>query len=596
MRWSYLLPRLVVAAAVWAFFAFAFDPLLRRGAVAAAEAALGTKVDVAELGTWFFPPAVSLSGVQVADPADRRANLVQFETLRLELAGRPLLVKSFVIEEGAIDGLEWGTPRTTAGTLDPRRPPRGRKPRSAAGEAFGAMADRLGEAGQDWMDDLVARTAADLDPRRLESVRLAKSLDKRWRKRFQALEARLETLESRVREIERGTKDAGKDPLARIEAYARAADEVQSLLKETEQIRKELQRLPKAGQVDLARLEEARQRDLDALKHKLDFLSLDAEAISKKLLGPELSQRLAEAGAWIDVVRRYARAAIDAPRPVRMRGVDVEFDRSEPLPAFLVKRLRVGGKVKLAGETIPFRSLITGLTSDPALHGEPVVAKLVGAGKGELRLLAVLDYRGETSRHDATITWTLAEPVVVDFGDADDLVLAVRAERTEWAAEIHLQGDALTGGMRFVQSPVSIASRTGPRVRPEIGRVIAAALGDVRELAADVTLAGTLRSPEWTVRSDLGEQLRTGLHRFAATEAAARRDQLRQMADALIQTRSAEFQQLLGDRHRAVLAQLDADESQVRALIDKVAGGKAGGKNPLDKLPLDAGKLDLFRR
>ena len=46
-RWSYIVTRGLVVACVWALFAFAFDPLVRFGAVQSAQAVVGAKVDVA---------------------------------------------------------------------------------------------------------------------------------------------------------------------------------------------------------------------------------------------------------------------------------------------------------------------------------------------------------------------------------------------------------------------------------------------------------------------------------------------------------------------------------------------------------------------
>ena len=67
MRWSYLIPRLMIVALIWAFFAFGFDPALRYGATETLQAVTGAKADVGEVVTEFFPPRVTVDSFALAD-------------------------------------------------------------------------------------------------------------------------------------------------------------------------------------------------------------------------------------------------------------------------------------------------------------------------------------------------------------------------------------------------------------------------------------------------------------------------------------------------------------------------------------------------
>ncbi len=49
MRWTYVIPRLVIVALIWAFMAFGFDPLLRYSAIQSLQAVTGAKVDIASV-------------------------------------------------------------------------------------------------------------------------------------------------------------------------------------------------------------------------------------------------------------------------------------------------------------------------------------------------------------------------------------------------------------------------------------------------------------------------------------------------------------------------------------------------------------------
>jgi len=88
MRWKYIVPRAVVLAALWGFFAFGFDPLLKHEVVVEGQSAVTAKVDVATIQTSFFPPAISVTGVRVANHGKPGTNLVEFELARNESAQR----------------------------------------------------------------------------------------------------------------------------------------------------------------------------------------------------------------------------------------------------------------------------------------------------------------------------------------------------------------------------------------------------------------------------------------------------------------------------------------------------------------------------
>ena len=51
MRWTYIIPRLMIISLLWGFLAYGVDPLLRYETVQSFQSITGAKVDVAELTT-----------------------------------------------------------------------------------------------------------------------------------------------------------------------------------------------------------------------------------------------------------------------------------------------------------------------------------------------------------------------------------------------------------------------------------------------------------------------------------------------------------------------------------------------------------------
>lgn len=582
MKWGYLIPRFVLVAIVWAFFVFAFDPILRNTVIGLGESAVGAKVGIASLKTTFFPPSLELGAVDVANPNEPMTNIATFKRLQFKLAGKPLLRQSMVIEKARLTGLEWGTKRTKSGRLEVEKPTSGKpgvKQEPGVVDRFGAKAT---EEGQEWLDDLINRVEGEFDPNQFESVRLAESLEADWKKRFDDIQSRAKNTEGRARKLQDALKNAKGSTVERLSVYQDAVREGNKLLADVNTMRGDLQGLTGTARGDFDRIQAARVRDMAALRTKLDYRNYDAEKISRSLLGPKFIDRLESASDWIEWLQKYAQALQGAPKPERMRGIEVVFQRPTPQPKFLLKLLQVSGRAKIGEDRMPFKGLITGITSDPALHGKPVVIRIVGQGKGRLDLRSVIDYRTDVPIHELQLAYSLPKSDPIELGDREKLALLVKSGPTNWKADLKLTGDVLTGRLSLRQSPVSITASAGPELKEEVGRVISGVLSGIHHIEADVILTGTYDRPEWVLHSNLGDQIRDGMQAFVAREIEVRQQELAEKADAVIQEKIGEFQTKLTGRYRETLAQLNLNESQTRALIQRVAGRGLGSKLPGD--------------
>ena len=206
IRWSYLGPRLVVLALLWAAAAFALDPLLRRGVERAGSAAVGARVNVSGLSTKIFPPSLRLWGVAVADPEEPMRNLFEFRAASFAFEGRPLLEKKLVVGAAALEGLTLGTPRTASGAL-PRAKP---SPAAAALSKWaGEAKNAFGAAGAGAEADLAATYK--VDPEGLASVKLARELEARWPKALAEWQGKAQAFDAGCKESRRPEDGRGND-------------------------------------------------------------------------------------------------------------------------------------------------------------------------------------------------------------------------------------------------------------------------------------------------------------------------------------------------------------------------------------------------
>src|SRR5712691_5473890 len=380
MRWSYILPRAILLGLMWAFFHYGFDPLLRRGVVYSGQRAARAKVEIAGLSTTFFAPMLNANNVQVANRKQPGTNLAEFTNLHAKLETQPLLKKSFIVEEASVSGLKWDTKRADSGLLPGDQPD---ESQDSSNQTLDKVKQELLARGKDWLAGLVDRAKLDFDPNQFESVRLGQELEGRWPKEFGRYEDQLNTLKQELDQLRESVKVKGSNELENVDRYAHATKDAERLLHELEQVKQQLGETMRQAQDDLQALNEAKSHDLDKIKEKADLLHLDPNEVSELLLGPELTNRLETAIGWAKFLRERIQLATDEPKPERQRGENILFPRKEELPLLLIRLLNVDGEGNFSGQQLAFQGTISGITTDPKIHGQPIIVHIDGVGAND---------------------------------------------------------------------------------------------------------------------------------------------------------------------------------------------------------------------
>ncbi len=207
LRWKYVLPRAAVIGAFVLAVRFGLDPLLHWGLVAGGEAALGAKVEIAELTTSLRDGEIVVRGVAAANPSKPMRNIFESDQVQLVVDVGQLLRNRVVVHEGFIRGIRFDSPRTESGALVA----------APVDEAAGpSMFDPLVTAASDgaaqWFASLEGRVTDDLEAK-LATPRLARELQDRWPKQYDALKSRAAALRVQAKKIETDFREAKKNPL-----------------------------------------------------------------------------------------------------------------------------------------------------------------------------------------------------------------------------------------------------------------------------------------------------------------------------------------------------------------------------------------------
>jgi uncharacterized protein (TIGR03545 family) len=578
IRWSYLMPRLILVAAFVALATFVVDPLFHRALIATGQSVTGAKVEVCELRTSLFCTAVRLQDVAIADPERTGENLIAADEIVLKLNSSELLKKNLIVDYGYIRGLRFNTERSTSGAL--AIVPEDEQPDSR-------LMDNVADFGQQVLDQLVVNLEAEANS--LESVQLAGQLSQRWSAEYEQLEHRAEQLELQIRQLREDAKLAEDDPIAALSKADETLRQIDSLRKVPGELRAELNRLQHQVHQDRAALQQARRNDLQRLQQHIELVNFDSEKLAQYLVGDQWSDEVETLLGWLQTGQKMVKALGEPPELSRTGGRFVLFGQPDPQPSFLIRSLHVDGSGTVRKQPFQFVGRISGITSEPKIYGAPTVLRLQTRGAAEMQMLATVDRTAESPVTEIKLSIPQLAQTAKTWGDTDSLSVAVADGTANVWAEVKLTGnDQLAGRVIYRRDGLQLT----PHLKPEYASKLRtnpwpAALRDVRSLHALVEISGRPTQPKFGVETNLGPQLASGLRDAVAAEVAAQHTALIARVEQETDQQMARIQQSFAQRQSELLDKLNFGESEIAALKSEIARQAAArGINVGNRLPI----------
>lgn len=556
MRWSYLIPRLIIVAMIWGFMAFGLDPLLRSTTQSALQSMIGAKADLAVLETQLFPPAFRIQQMELAKAERPGRNLAAVDSIQLQLDGRSLLRKSFVVDTAVIDGVTFDTVRADDGRLPEPAESESDEPVLPAW-----LTERMKSQGTQWLDNLLNQTQQALDPQQLESYQVGSEVYAKWNERFADLETRLKAARGELKALRQTVEQAKeRPPLEQVQQYVDVARRADLLLRESRRLMTEFRHAAAVeGKQDFVRLDDARRRDQQRAVDQLQMLKPDARRISESLLGEQLYLQLHQLLSWVETAKSYQQG-LKAPEPVRARGSVFEFPVHDPTPRFLCRTAKLSGRLSVDGVPTPFSATLRDLASDPVLHGRPTLLRLETSGGVPLTVVVRHDATGAVATTDVGLDLVQPQSRELASGNDRDHGISVAISNIHWLARLTLSDGT-------VQGRVDLSSElTSPTIRSSheiAGRLAAAAnesLARIRTVNATVSIDGPLRRPNIELDSDLGPKFAAAFESgYQAvlpelrSEVTGRIETLVAEKKSLFATQFQERSQRLMEEHREII-------------------------------------------
>ncbi|HUR94879.1 MAG TPA: TIGR03545 family protein [Gemmatimonadales bacterium] len=598
-RWKAIGPLLLFLGIVVVLAVLFAEPVARQTTEEATSELLGTQVDVGRLDLLPKQASVDLGALQVADPFEPRRNLMEADRIVLKLNPEALAEKKLVVERFALQGMRFGTTRTT-----PARP--------VTGDGFAPQALKAVRAWSRQFDvPLLQLTPLDtirslvLNPAQLGTVQAAQGLAARTDSTRRALDQGFKALDvAGTLDTARALADrlAGTDPRTLgLDGTRQAIQAVQQTLKQLEQAKQRLNGLRQSVNQGVRQLgsgvrglDDARRRDYAFARSLLKLPTFSAPEIGNAFFGKVSVDRFQQALYWAELARHYMPPGLlpredTGPKRLRAAGTNVRFPKEREWPTFLVQLGQVDFTIAEGLLKGAYAASVQGLTSAPALYGKPMIvtAKRSAASSAVagLDVGAVIDHRTANVRDSVAAR---LRGVELPAFDIPGLPFRLAPGTGNANLTFALRGDRLLGRWALGANDVAWTLDSAGRRQNELERLVWRVASGLKQLSVNAQVSGTIRAPRLSVRSNLDEAIAERLKAVVGEEVAKAEALARAKVDSIVadkvrpvQQRIAAVQAEATTRLADEQSRFDRVEADLQAQLKRLTGGLA----PDIKLP-----------
>jgi len=585
MRKSYLLPRLILLVLVWAFFFFAFDPLLKWGMIKGIEKGAKAKAEIASLHTTFLPPSLKLTGLAVADSKDAYRNIVEFSELAFSAEGKPLLEKKLVVDNASLTGLRFGTARKTSGKLsfvkeEPSELVEGLKEESKA-FALDRAADVKTDAVKDYK----------VDPAELGSVKLAKQLEENYQKDYKDISARVDTkkYEAALDGLKaRYEKARGENNFAKqAKDYAAIGKDVKKLTSDFKKDKEEAEAALARAKDSFKAVDEARKKDLAAVMSKMKLPSMDTQSIARMLAGPLIAEHTATGMKWMNMARKYMPSnSKGVLKNEATRGRAVHFPRTESYPTFLVRKMSVSGELGTE-DPLDYKGAIEGLTTQPQVYGKPTTAVIKGAkGARRLDLRATLDAASGEVKTDSRLLYTGMPVRQLQLGSPSSFMVDITGATGAFEGSLKTTGEQLSGKAAVRLTGASFKPKADNIKAAPLRSAVEASFAGLTSALIETGISGTVKDPKLSINTDLANALSKAFSGAMGAEVKKAREEAQKKIDEALKPYRSKLDDTAAARQAELGGRLKDAESKITGGGEGLLKNLTPGKLKLPKFKL----------
>lgn len=613
VRWGAVIPFVIFCLIVGLYFHFFFDLQLRKGLEWTGYKVMGVEVNIASLETSFFNASFRLQGLEITDSEKPSQDSIKIGDIRFGMLWDALLRMKIVVNEAAVEQIEFAVPRKTPGKVKPPEPPP-TGPGFMAQQAEKLKQQALEQANKGNEDNVLGDVIALLGggDANAQLDKLQASLpSKEMLTKFEAdLKAKQKVWDEKIKALPQGKEiQALGDRLNKVkykdfknpQEVQQSLQELDAIFKDADGKYKQIQATAndlngdfKQTDAQYKALEAQIKTDIKELENHFHIPKIDAKSLSRALFRKYLNPYLDKANRYKALAQQYLppkftrkkdKSADDdqiQPHP-RATGTTYEFGRPNSYPLVWVKRVGVSsqaGASKYAGN---IKGEILDITTHQRLIGKPTVARIEGNFPSheinDMKMMVSLD----NTKEESLISYAASVGSYAITGkeliNTPDVQIAFNKAYGAVKMDGSLKGlklFAMNLDNQFTKVEYAVSAKN------EIAdSILKAVFAGIPVVTLDAKAVGELPTPNLEVNSNLGPELQKGFER----QLQAKIDEARKKIDAYVKEQ-------IGAQKARIDAEIAKAKDQANKEVQKVQAQVDGEKKQAEA-KMDQSKKDL---
>jgi len=428
IRWSAVIPFVIIMALGAAYFKLFFDSHMKAGLEWAGYKALGSEVNITDFETSFIKGNVAITGLQITSAEQPDFNSIELGSIRFDVNWDALLRLKFVVEEMAVENVQFMSKRKYRGKVAPPPPPSEDKP-GLASQVKDKAIGKIDEKGKgNLLGDLSAflqtgdykAQLADIESTLL-SKKMANDLKAKWATKQTDWDAKLKALpkesdfkayKTKFDSIKVKDFKTPQELDASVKQFNALKSEVDASLKLVNDTKNEFNTDLANIKKDYQALDDQIKADVASIKDRLKIPKIDSKQIAKsifmdylnpylrkldkvnelaeKYLPPKYSKMVSEkldsksilAGGKKKAPVEKAEDDTIQPHP-RADGVTYEFPVTNGYPLFWIQNVKVSSKSNAQADFGDISGVIQNIVSNQRQIGKQTEMHIAGDFKSK---------------------------------------------------------------------------------------------------------------------------------------------------------------------------------------------------------------------
>lgn len=595
IRWNAIIPFVIICALFYIYFFFFFDTHMRKTIEWAGYKALGTELNIGEFKSSFLKGNVAINKIELTDSKEPQLNSIELGSVRFDVNWDALLRLKFVVEEIAVEGVQFKSKRARVGKVAPPPPPSEDDGPGFAAQLQEKAVNKLeGDNKSNVLGDVAGfLKSGNVDAQlsnlqgQMASKKLLEEMNTKWTQKRTEWDTRIKALPTgkelndlkdrfgKIKYKDFKTPQELESSLKEIDSVVK---EIDSKNKQIQEVKSNLETDLKALDQDYKNLDSQVKKDIDTLKTHFKIPKIDAASFAKALFMDYLTPIMQKVDHYKKLAEKYLppkyakklKGAKEAPvekeddtiQPhPRENGVTYEFPVSKGYPLFWIQKVKISSTSNARADYGDFKGLISDITSNQKQIGRPTTLDL----KGDFKSMNV---SGITL--NAELNNTKPEPVVkfqmgvgsyilnnLSLIQSKDGDITIPSSNTSALASGEIVGFKqydlkLRNEFKNVDFKVSTPDKT-------ITDVLNETLGAIKSFDLQATAKGELKSLDIDIRSSLGGDLQKSFENLLKAKIAEANEKLQKSINDEIGKLKAQVQ-----------AQTDGIKNQIQGEVNKV--------------------------